>query len=178
MLVVSVALLCGEAPLASAVVKPQTSAQEKAATLRAQLTDVETKQAELQTRLQTLDEKLKPENIESALAGVGSLHPEDLRAQLRRQLEIERNGVQKQLDLLNTSHSRLETALAQAEADAYRQSALPVTTAPVTRTSASSSGPASGPTIDSTALPRPRRSRKKKTKKSKRTATSAARFAG
>ena len=38
----------------------QTRAQEKAASLRAQLAEVEAKQAELQTRLQNLDEKLKP----------------------------------------------------------------------------------------------------------------------
>src|SRR2546423_8711571 len=105
----------------------QTTAQEKAANLRSQLSEVETKQAELQTRLQTLEENLKPENIENSLAGVGSTHPEDLRAQRRRQLEIERNGVQTQLNLLATSHSRLETAIVQADAEAYHQSATPIT---------------------------------------------------
>ena len=125
--VVFAALLVSELILAAtpAVVAAQTGAQEKAASLRAQLTDVEAKQAELQTRLQNLEENLKPENIESALAGVGSTRPEDLREQRRRQLEIERNGVRAQLDLLATSHSRLETAIATADADAYRQSAAP-----------------------------------------------------
>jgi len=123
--VVSAALLISEVTLASTPVLGQTRAQEKAASLRAQLAEVETKQAELQTRLQNLDEQLKPENIESALAGVGSTRPEDLREQRRRQLEIERNGVRAQLDLLATSHSRLETAIATADADAYRQSAAP-----------------------------------------------------
>lgn len=103
----------------------QTSAQEKGASLRAQLTEVEAKQAELQTRLRDLEEGLKPENIEKALAGVGSTHPEDLREQRRRQIEIERNTVRSQLDLLNTSHSRLEKAIATADAEAYRQSAAP-----------------------------------------------------
>ena len=119
--VVFAALLMSE----TTPVQGQTRAQEKAASLRAQLAEVETKQAELQTRLQNLDEQLKPENIESALAGVGSTRPEDLREQRRRQLEIERNGVRAQLDLLATSHSRLETAIATADADAYRQSAAP-----------------------------------------------------
>ena len=85
----------------------QTTAQEKAANLRSQLNEVETKQADLQARLQKLEENLKPENIENSLAGVGSTHPEDLRAQRRRQLEIERNGVQAQLNLMAASHSRL-----------------------------------------------------------------------
>ena len=113
-------LIIGRTP-----VQAQARAQEKAASLRAQLAEVEARQAELQTRLQNLDEKLKPENIENSLAGVGSTHPEDLREQRRRQLDIERNGVRAQLDLLATSHSRLETAIAAADADAYRQSATP-----------------------------------------------------
>jgi hypothetical protein len=146
----------------------QTNAQEKAASLRSQLIDVEAKQSELQTRLQKLDESLKPENIEHSLAGVGSTHPEDLREQRRRQLEIERNGVQAQLNLLATSHSRLETAIAQADAEAYRQSAAPVIA--TTPTGSSTGGPSIGPVNESATAPaRPRRARKKKTKKSKRT---------
>jgi hypothetical protein len=146
----------------------QSTAQEKAASLRAQLMEVETKQAELQSRLQKLDENLKSENIEHSLAGVGSTHPEDLREQRRRQLEIERNGVQSQLNLLATSHTRLETAIAQADAEAYRQSAAPVTTATTAPTGPSTGGPSSEPTNEVTTPTRPRRSRKKKTKKVRR----------
>src|ERR1051325_10281446 len=118
-LVLLAALAISGLTLVSAPAFAQTSAQEKAAALRAQLAEVETKQAEMQTRLQALDEKLKPENIERDLAGVGSTRPEDVREQRRRQLEIERNGVGAQVDLLSKSHTRLETAIAQAEADAY-----------------------------------------------------------
>ena len=145
----------------------QTTAQEKAANLRSQLSEVETKQADLQARLQKLEENLKPENIENSLAGVGSTHPEDLRAQRRRQLEIERNGVQAQLNLLAASHSRLETAIAQADAEAYRQSAAPLTAAPKAPGS-SVGGPSGEPTNEATTPARPRRVRKKKTKKSRR----------
>ena len=141
----------------------QTGAQEKAASLRAQLAEVATKQAELQTRLQNLDEKLKPENIENALAGVGSTHPEDLREQRQRQLEIERNGVRAQLDLLATSHSRLETAIAAADADAYRQSAAP----PKGPAVDALSDTADSPQV-STPPRRSRRVKKKKVKRSKR----------
>jgi Skp family chaperone for outer membrane proteins len=163
-LILAITLAASEVAFASTPAFPQTqtSAQEKAANLRAQLSEVETKQTGLQTRLEDLDEKLKPENIEKAFAGVGSTHPEDLREQRRRQLEIERNGVQKQLDLLATSRTRLETAIAKADADAYRQSAQPVTIAPVETTSASDSASATTPQ-------RPRRVRKKKAKRSKRT---------
>jgi hypothetical protein len=166
--VVFVALLVSEPLLVSrASVQAQTSAQEKATNLRAQLLEVETRQADLQTRLQILDEQLKPENIESALAGVGSTRPEDLREQRRRQLEFERNGVQKQLDLLNTSHTRLETAIAQADAAAYQQSAAP--TAPVKGPAVDAGQSSVEPVITSTPTKRLRRSRKKRTNKSRRT---------
>src|SRR5687767_13119599 len=107
------------------------SAQERAATLRSQLAELESRQAGLTTQLQELEENLKPENIERSLAGVGSTRPEDLREQKRRQLEIERDGVKKQLDLLAASRTRLEASIARADADAYRQSAAPQIVAPV-----------------------------------------------
>jgi chromosome segregation ATPase len=174
-LVLAATLVASEVAFASTPVfsQTQTSAQEKAANLRAQLSEVETKQAGLQTRLQDLDEKLKPENIEKAFAGVGSTRPEDLREQRRRQLEIERNGVQKQLDLLTTSRSRLETAIAKADADAYRQSAQPVTTAVGTSSASDSSSGASN--VSSANSPqRPRRVKKKKAKRSRRPITRSA----
>lgn len=110
----------------------QASAQELASSLRSQLIELETKQSALQTRLQELDERSKPESIEQSLAGVGSTRPEDLREQKRRQLEIERSGVQRQLDLLAASRTRLEASIARADADAYRQSAAPQIVAPTT----------------------------------------------
>ncbi len=146
----------------------QTTAQEKAANLRSQLSEVEAKQSELQTRLQKLEENLKSENIEHSLAGVGSTRPEDLREQRRRQLEIERNGVRAQLDLLAVSHNRLGTAIAQADAEAYRQSAAPVTVTRTAITGASAGGPSSERTNEATTPQHRRRVRKKKTKKSKR----------
>jgi hypothetical protein len=159
------ALSAGELAFAAPFAQIQNGAQEKAANLRAQLLEVETKQAELQARVQRLDEDLKPENIESRLAGVGSLHPEELREQRRKELEIQRNGVQKQLDLLATSHTRLETAIAQADAEAYRQSAAPVNGPSINTVTGSE-----GPVTTATTPTRPRRVRRKKTKKSKRPA--------
>ena len=145
--------------LTSVTAQAQNTAAEKAANLRAQLADVEAKQAELQTRLKDLDEQMKPENIEHSLAGYGSTHPEDVREQKRKQLEIERNGVQTQLNLLATSHTRLETSIAQADAEAYRQSAAPPPSLPATITPVS-------PTIQSTnesiAPAHPRKTRRRR----------------
>jgi len=101
------------------------SAAESAEKLRAQLLEVHEKEDVLHTRLQQLDESIKPENIERSLAGVGSTRPEELRESRRRQLTIERDGVLAQLQTLETSRQRLETALANAEILAYQQSARP-----------------------------------------------------
>ncbi len=101
----------------------QTAAQERAAKLRQQLADLQTQQTELQTRLQQVEEDLKPENIEKGLAGIGSTRPEDLREQRRRQLEVERKSLQTRLDQFATSRARLETGIAQADADVYLRSA-------------------------------------------------------
>lgn len=95
---------------------------ERAANLRAQLVDIQSKQTELQTRLEQIEEQIKPENIERSLAGIGSTHPEDLREQRRRQLEIEKRGVQAQLDTLAASRARLEAAIASADAMSYQRS--------------------------------------------------------
>src|SRR5205809_7918220 len=103
----------------------QSGAQERAARLRAQLTDMQAQQADLQTRLTQLDEDIKPENIERSLAGVGSTHPEDLREARRRQLEIQRKGIQSQLDNLATTRTRLEAAIAAADAQIYRETVGP-----------------------------------------------------
>jgi len=109
--------------LFAATTVAQTSAQEIAADFRVQLSEVEVRMAEMQARDEQLEEDLKPENIERSLAGVGSTRPEQLREQRRRQLEIARARVRVQLDELDLSHTRLETAIAEADALAYWQSA-------------------------------------------------------
>ena len=108
--------------------QPPTAA-ESAEQLRAQLLDVQTKEEDLRARARQLDEALKPENIERSLAGVGSTKPEELRESRRRQLQIERDGIESQLKLLETSRTRLEAAIRDADARAYHESALgPVAT--------------------------------------------------
>jgi len=103
--------------------QPSTTAAESAEKLRAQLLEVQTKEEALRARAQQLDEALKPENIERSLAGVGSTRPEELRESRRKQLQIERDGVQSQLKLLETSRTRLEAAIRDADARAYQESA-------------------------------------------------------
>jgi len=106
-----------------AAAQDSSSAPQTVETLRAQLLDVQAKEAELQARERQLDEDLKPENIERSLAGIGSTRPEELRESRRRQLTIARDGVRAQLKLVSASRERLEAVIRTAETQAYQQSA-------------------------------------------------------
>jgi DNA repair exonuclease SbcCD ATPase subunit len=99
-----------------------TRAEQRAESLRAQQVDVESKLADLQSRLESIDYQLRPENIERS-AGYGTVHPEEARDARRRQLENERSRVLAQIRILETSRTRLETsvATADAEVDALRR---------------------------------------------------------
>jgi len=110
------------------------SAAQNAENLRAQLRDVQTKEAELQYRLNELDYELKPENIERYFAGVGSTRPEELREHRRRQLQLEKDTLNNQLQSLVASRQRLEVSITQADAKAYQQSALGATNLLITQT--------------------------------------------
>jgi ribosomal protein S7 len=107
----------------------QSRAQDKPTTaetienLKLQLIDVNAREDNLKLRVQQLDEDLKPENIERALAGVGSTRPEELREQRRRQLTIEKTASVAQLEETAALRSRLEADLAAADIEAYQQSA-------------------------------------------------------
>src|ERR1051326_3666338 len=107
----------------SAQAQQPSTAAESAEKLRAQLLEVQTKEENLRARAQQLDEALKPENIERSLAGVGSTKPEELRETRRKQLQIERDGVESQLKVLETSRTRLESAIRDADARDYQESA-------------------------------------------------------
>lgn len=100
------------------------SAAQTAENLRAQLRDLQMKEAELQYRVNQLDFELKPENIERYFAGVGSTRPEELREQRRRQLQLEKDALVSQLRSLGESKIRLESAITRADSLAYQQSAL------------------------------------------------------
>jgi hypothetical protein len=119
-LIPATALLVG---LLSITALAQPRGEEIAANLRVQLSELEIRQAETQARDAQLEVALQPENIERALAGIGSTHPELLREERRRQLETVRTSVRVQLDELDRSRARLEAAIAEADALAYWQSA-------------------------------------------------------
>ena len=106
---------------AAASAQNPPGAEQRAEELRGQLRGVIDKEAELQSRLQQIEDDMKPENIQRSIALIGTTRPEDLREQRRQQLEKERDAVRAQLEQLTTSRTRLEASIASAEAEADRQ---------------------------------------------------------
>jgi chromosome segregation ATPase len=94
-----------------------TRAEQRAEQLRSQLIDVQSKIADFESRLEQIEYALKPENIERSTQGYGTVHPEEARDTRKRQLESERSRVQAQLRLTENSKTRLETAVANADAE-------------------------------------------------------------
>ena len=94
-----------------------TRAEQRAEQLRGQLMDIQTKIGDYQARLEQLEWALKPENIESSTAGYGSTRPEQAREARKRQLEGDRSRVTTQLKLAETSKTRLEVAVSNADAE-------------------------------------------------------------
>ena len=92
-----------------------TRAEQRAEQIRGQLMDVQSKIADFEARLEQLEFALRPENIEASTAGYGSTRPEAARETRKKQLEGERGRVQAQLKLAETSRSRLEVAVANAD---------------------------------------------------------------
>ena len=92
-----------------------TRAEQRAEQLRSQLIDVQAKIADFEAKLELIDFALRPENIESSTAGYGSTRPEAARDARKKQLEGEKTRVQAQLKLVESSKTRLETAVANAD---------------------------------------------------------------
>jgi hypothetical protein len=99
------------------------SAFEAGQKLRAQLSEVRDREAEITIRLEQLDYDLKPENIERHFAGYGSVHPEQLRDTRRKQLQAEKDRLLGQQTELANTRAQLETAIVSADAAVYQQSA-------------------------------------------------------
>jgi chromosome segregation ATPase len=97
-----------------------TRAEQRAETLRAQLRDVTNQEFQYQERRAQLEDELEPDAIQRRAALVGSLNPSSVRDSIQRSLERERDRVQKQLEMLANSRTRLETAVNTADAEVER----------------------------------------------------------
>jgi predicted RNase H-like nuclease (RuvC/YqgF family) len=97
-----------------------TRAEQRAEELRRQLREITDKEFQLQERLAEIDYESQPDSIQRRAALIGSLNPGAVRDAIAQQLERERTRIKKQLELLGTSRSRLETAVGTADAEVER----------------------------------------------------------
>ncbi|HEY5445984.1 MAG TPA: hypothetical protein VIJ87_16250, partial [Pyrinomonadaceae bacterium] len=64
--------------------------------------------------------QLRPEALEQLMAGVGSVHPEDTREEVRKRLVNEKARIQAQLDLFRQDRVRTQASLATTDAAILR----------------------------------------------------------
>ena len=92
-----------------------TRAEQRAEAVQTQLRDTLEKEANLQARVEQLDDALRPESLNRQVALIGTFRPDDERDRLRRQYESEKSRVQNLLDVNAKQRQRLETSLASAD---------------------------------------------------------------
>jgi hypothetical protein len=106
---VSIVIALGLAWTAAA--QQRTGCEVSASTLKQQLLELKSKETRLRMRLEELNEQLKPASIERDLAGIGSVHPEELREHRRKLLTIERNGLQAQIRAFYILSNRVQSLI-------------------------------------------------------------------
>jgi len=88
-----------------------TKEEQRGEGLQLHLIEIAEKEEPLQARMDQLNQNLRPERIENIMAGVGSVHPEEAREELRRRIITERSRVQTQLELLRQDKMRTLASL-------------------------------------------------------------------
>ena len=88
--------------------------------LQLHLLEIAEKEAPLSARMDQINQLLRPDAIERTMAGVGSVHPEDARDEVRKRLLNEKVRIQAQLDLLRQDQRRTQASLATTDAAIQR----------------------------------------------------------
>lgn len=89
--------------------------EQRAESLQTRLRENNERQVFMQMRLEQVDNQLRPENIEKLFIGVGMVRPEEAREGVRRRLNVERQGIAAQLELLRQERNRFQSALASSD---------------------------------------------------------------
>jgi hypothetical protein len=97
-----------------------TRAEQRVEALQAQMSEVMEKEANLQSRVDQIDEQMRPENLDRQLATTGTFRPDEARDSLRRQLDNEKRRVRSQLDVQAARRQQLESSLVTAQQLAER----------------------------------------------------------
>lgn len=93
-----------------------TKAEQRSDGLRKQLFEMIEKENSIRGRIDQIDNDMRPESIERSMATVGSLRPEELRAQRRRSLELEKLNLQTLLSEVQKNRTNLELNLQRSDA--------------------------------------------------------------
>lgn len=105
---------------ASAIQEQLEKEEQRGETLQHHLFEISEKEGPLSTRMDQINQQLSPDAIERSLSGVGSVHPEDAREDIRKRLTNEKTRIQSQLDLLKQDQRRTQTSLATTDAAIQR----------------------------------------------------------
>jgi hypothetical protein len=92
-----------------------TRAEQRAETLRKQMFEMVEKESQIQTKLDQINNDIRPEVIERQVAFAGSLRPEDLRENRRKTLEVDKKNLQTLLNDIQTVRSNLEVNVQKAD---------------------------------------------------------------
>ena len=94
--------------------------EQRGENLQQRLFAIAEKDAPLSTRLDEINQLIRPEVIDKNLAGIGSVHPEQAREDVRKALTNEKTRIQTQLDLLKQDQRRTQASLASTDAAIQR----------------------------------------------------------
>lgn len=93
-----------------------TRAEQRAESLRKQLFEMAEKESTIKTKLDAIDNDIRPEMIERNVAFAGSLRPEELRAARKKNLDAERSNLQNLLTEIQRTRSNLDQNVTRADA--------------------------------------------------------------
>ena len=106
--------------LATTIQEQLEKEEQRGESLQLHLIEIADKEAPLQARLDQVNQQLRPEALEQLMAGVGSVHPEDTREEVRKRLVNEKARIQAQLDLFRQDRVRTQASLATTDAAILR----------------------------------------------------------
>jgi len=92
-----------------------TRSEQRAETLRKQLFEMIEKESAIKTKLDLIENDIRPEAIEKSVAFAGSLRPEELRNMRRKNLEIEKTNLQSLLTEIQRTKANLDQNVQRAD---------------------------------------------------------------
>lgn len=92
-----------------------TRSEQRAETLRKQLFDMIERESQIKTKLDQIENDIRPEVIERSVSFAGSLRPEELRDMRRKNLDVERRNLQNLLSEIQRTKNSLEVNVQKAD---------------------------------------------------------------